>query len=66
MENELTLTPAEIELVKKARGKANEQSEQSLEDARVGDIMRKRAGEITREECAFLRSQINEAVARGL
>jgi hypothetical protein len=63
MENELgVLTPAEIELVRQGRARANEQA---IKERRVQDIMRKPAWQMTPEDTAFLRSQINEAVAAG-
>jgi hypothetical protein len=63
MANELgTLSPEEIELVRKSRGRANDIA---LEQARLKDVMQKPAWAMTPEDRAFLRSQINEAVSAG-
>jgi hypothetical protein len=63
VQNEIgALTPEEIELVRKARGRANEQA---LEASRLKEIMGKQAWAITPEDRAFLRDQIDQAVASG-
>jgi hypothetical protein len=62
MENELVLSPAEVELVKNARARTNEQS---LEAARLKEIMGKQAWAMTPEDRTFLRDQIEQARAAG-